>query len=72
MEASKYLLFMAFYPIYWGIENIELPYLVDILIDRVGHIRVKNPTHSKVEHISPVWEFYNANYSNSLLGGVFS
>ena len=61
MEASKYLLFMTFYPIYCGIENIELPYLVDILIDRMGRIRVKNPTHSKVEHISPVWEFLKQN-----------
>jgi len=44
MEASKNLIFMAIImatsAIYSGMENAWVLYLVDILIDRVGHIRV--------------------------------
>lgn len=47
---SKNLVFREIYAIYCGDFDIEVPYLVDILIDRKERIRVKRRHILMMEH----------------------
>ena len=47
---SKNLVFREIYAIYCGGFDIEVPYLVDILIDRKERIRVKRRHILMMEH----------------------
>jgi hypothetical protein len=63
---------MAFSAICCGSKNTQAPYLVDILIDRIGSIYVRIRHILKWSTKAPFLEFYNAKNTPSLAGGVVS